>query len=235
MSGVGTAGLSSLNIPLPHFPTRGIPTMSTLGRLWQRIWDREEQNKQVAYHQAVAGASAEQARHTEIQRVALKYWSYFQTSTAQAGYLQSAMTQNNLYTGSGTSLLANQANALVNQSYLNQMVAQGNAIGVAGSIYSTPQPGMVPAVFTSTFPGVVGQGYNYLDTFFMTLRGIEEWTKENKIEYVAYDIDALRLSDTREFNPQKIDLLGLASFCLANIVDLDDIIILLEGHGLGVA
>lgn len=83
-----------------------------------------------------------------------------------------------------------------------------------------------------TWPAWPVLGDSSRDVFFMALKGIEEAAMKKPEYNHAYDDLALGIQDLRYFNPKSISLLGLTSFCLSNVIEVEPLITLLEGYGM---
>lgn len=214
--------------------------MGILNRLWTKIWNDEDNAKRLAFEQEMAAAhiaaSDKMACLTDKQKIIDKY-----------GGIESSMYDNIQHMNNRTFLQQQlqqqqqlyQAQVLQNHMATNvypQTIYAGSVTGT--SVYAGSGTGM-SAPSTTVWPTAQGATFPWLgnpdrDRFFLALRGVEEDSMKRQDGNHDYDDWAASILDMRKLNPQEIGLLELASFCLSNLMEVEPILMLLEGYGMKV-
>jgi hypothetical protein len=204
-----------------------------LNKLWSKVWNDEEAKKRAEADQVLNAAHIQaaeiRARKTPVQEMADKhggaedsyYNQQYQYHLAQLAHMKQQSAPPNPLAGSiGTGL----------QSGLY------SGSGISGSYIPSPSQA-IPSTHIYQSGGTIGWptlGSGARDIFFLALKGIEEAAMgaKNRADNYRYDDHALAIQDMRYFDPQKISLLGLLSFCLSNLMEVEPLVVLLEGHGM---
>lgn len=217
--------------------------MGILNRLWAPIWDREQAKKAEKSYNLYQVESAKLAKSikdmenepSEVQKEALKMGPVEGTST----YDDYVRTTNQLAMIYAQNSLAQQAH----KQQSSNTVLSGVGVPTYGGGLLQPGTAQNSIATSNVFPVTAGNitqntvrwptlGTGERDTFFMALKGIEEASMKSPEGNSPYDEDAYAIQDLRYFDAQKIDLLGILSFCIANVIDAHGIVTLLEGHGM---
>lgn len=215
--------------------------MGILNRLWTRVWSNEEDRKREIMHREIAQFTQEAERrrleHTDTQKACLKHGGPEFEDVRVVN-----TTHHNLYQ-QAVQLGILQQNALQNAN-----ISQ-SALGMATNI-GTPAGSGLYYPITNNIGGITGRsptsvnvlntthnmiyGSLFADAFYQALRGIEQASLKKPDGNHRYDDLALGIQDYRYFNSSEISLLGLTSFCLSNMMEVEPVVMLLEGYGMTV-
>ena len=238
--------------------------MGITAQLWRRLWEKEEQRKQdvlqIEVAHALKKANEKRDQNTPTQDLCIKH-GYLAGNLA--GNLAEDSAYKAMIANQ-QAILNQKVQAQAHYGHLMQQVghhthtATGTtSIGNPGSFHGSS------AIYTAgtagtaagSYPVGVGpnhsQNLNYphgvisnvpmttlgsgqRDTFFLALKGIEEAAMKAPNGNHGYDDNAVDLLDMRKFNPDQIPLIGVVSFCLANMFDVESLLVLLEGFGMKV-
>lgn len=217
--------------------------MGILNRLWQKVWDFEESKKALEMGQEIAAAqervrkeiAEKHKRLTETQQMAMKHGgpervvspNIYQavSSPNQLAIHQLALQQQKMLMNQQISQAHQHLGISSTTSTTSGSLAMGAGVGISGT-------GSMSGIYTSSVYSWPVLGDSDRDVFFMSLKGIEEASMKKPEHNSPYDEDAMAIFDLRYFDPKKISLLGLTSFCMSNAVEVEPLIVLLEGHGM---
>lgn len=212
--------------------------MGILNRLWAKVWETEEEKKKAIMHAEIAKASNEaeerRRKNTPIQDACMKHGGPDREA------LDARLYGNVTPGGIGQSVYLSkiqQVHAAQNHaSTYQQMIAMASNTGTSSLLNTAP---LGSHIHTQTVwglppapPGIYGAPS--ADSFYLALRGIEQASMKKPGDNHRYDDLALDIQDYRYLNTEEISLIGLTSFCLSNVMEVEPVLMLLEGYGMKV-
>lgn len=217
--------------------------MGILNRLWSKVWNDEEIKKYRLMHDeiyAFTELAKERAReNTEIQKACLSHGG----PEHMMGGDPSISQQNNSIIWRNAALQNAAQSHLIHGASQRQLSGANSFIGT-NVMATNQQINTVPPWGMGIIGGISGQSHAhtagpvywswFATCFYQALRGIEEAAMNRPEGNHRYDDLAIGIQDMRYFDPQEVSLIGLASFCLSNLMEVEPIVMLLEGNGIKV-
>lgn len=231
--------------------------MSIIGRLWREVWQHEQDRKERAadaeYGQAIINAqnwcNTQKELPTPLQKMAEQRGATFGEPLTSAAHpvnfggqsYSSAVLSpyGNSLAGQMTNQISAATAGLYRQLQNTNQSLQGHNLQVPPYANATIQGSNILGQGTQ-MGGGKGQtgtpvrhlGHYSLDTLFMALRGVEELAIAERRRGHAYDDQAVKLLDMRNFNGKTVNMLSLCSFCTSNCYPAHELIELLHQHGI---